>query len=379
MALLLLPGLALGEARPSDLDRAARLVFDQRYEAAARALEQASRQSGNRREVVLRIFELQGVTYAQLGQETKAKLAFQSLIALDPRRELSGKYSARVLKPFAEAQAWAADNPSLEAAAEPAAVDPAGKVLQIAVKVKNDALKLSRKVRFFVRSDGGKWVEQLVELQGPYASAGTDSDAVEWWAELLGERDMVLQQVGSAKAPVKEGRLREREPVGAAEKTNDKPKEAPKRQADLQPQPREAAPHEQLDEPVKRASPESPSNGNAAVRAVGYTALALGMASLVGGTVMGGLWRGSVATLTDKRMNAERDSDGNVVSYPGVAGSAQSFDVGMRDRIRIQATAANVLWAAGGGLVIVGIILYFAGRETAEVVQPGGGGLVVRW
>lgn len=372
-----------GDARQAELDKAAKLVFDQRYEAAARLLEIASQKTGNKRDAVLRILELQGVTWAQLGQEAKAKLAFQTLIALDPKRELSGKYSAKVLKPFSEAQAWSMDNPPLEVTAEPAAVDPAGKVLQIAVKVKNDGLKLARKVRFTVRAEGGRWSEQLVELQGAYASAGTDSDAIEWWAELLGERDMVLAQIGAARAPVKEGKLREKEPAAvtaaAADKKPDEPKQKDTpRRAELDPPPREAPPGEQLPEPARSPAPEPEGNGNAGVRAVGYTALVLGMASLVAGTVSGGLWRNDVATLNDKLANAERDGNDAIISFPGVTGSAQAWDLAMRDRIRVEAIAANVLWGVGGGLAILGIILYFAGRETADV-QPGGGGLVVSW
>lgn len=382
MAVLLWAGPAVAsEARSADLDKAAKLVFEQRYEAAARLLEAASRQTGNKRDTVLRILELQGVTWAQLGQDAKAKLAFQTLISLDPKRELSGKYGAKVLKPFSDAQAWSMDNPPLEVSAEPAAVDPAGKVLQIAVKVKNDALKLARKVRFSVRSDG-KWSEQLVELQGAYASAGTDSDAIEWWAEVLGERDMVLAQIGSARTPVKEGKLREKEPppvasAGDMKAEEPKQKDTP-RKGELDPPPREAPPGEQLAEPERTPTPEPESSGNAGVRAVGYASLALGMVSLVAGTVAGGLWRNDVATFNDKLANAERNGDGDIVRFPGVTGSAQAYDLGMRERIRNEAIAANVLWGVGGGLAILGIILYFAGRETADV-QPGAGGLVVSW
>lgn len=385
---LLLPATVLAEAKPSELDRAARLVFEQRYEAAARTLEVAWRQSGNRRETVLRILELQGVTWAQLGQEAKAKAAFQLLISLDPKRELGSRYSAKVLKPFSEAQAWAVDNPPLEVSAEPAAVDPSGKVLQLAVKVKNDALKAVKRVKFAVRPEGQKWAESVVELQGPYASVGTDSDSLEWYAEALGERDMVLALVGSAKATLKEGKLKEKEPPQVAvappppaEKPKPPEKEKPEKPKpvveDVKPiRETPTSESEQLPEPERPPPAERPSNGSAAVRGIGYTSLALGMVSLVVGTVFGGMWRLNVDTLRDKIDNAQRNSMGDVLRYPGVDGPPQLYDLQMRERIRTQALVANVLWAAGAGLAVLGIILYFAGVESAD---GSGGALTLRW
>jgi hypothetical protein len=278
--------------------------------------------------------------------------------------------------------------------AEPAALDGSGKVMQVAVKVRGDSLKLARKVRFQVRPEGGKWSEQIVEIQGAYASANTDSDGVEWWAELLGERDMVLVHIGSTRAPVKEGRLREKElpkekAAAVAEKKPDEPpkkeKEKPVERVEETPEPvkqkepdltPERGPEPEKELVTRRAEPEG--SGSAAVRGVGYTSLALGMASLVAGTVMGGLWRANYDTLRNKIATAPRDGMGNILSYEGVSGSAQAYDLAMRDRMRIQAIAANVLWGAGAGLATLGILLYLAGRETADVA-PGAGGLIVRW
>lgn len=372
LILALIPAVAAAEARSSDLDKAARLVFDQKYEAAARALETAWRQTGNKRDAVLRILELQGVVYAQLGQEAKARAAFQQLLTLDPKRELGGKYNTRVLKPFGEAQAWAADNPPLEATAEPAAVDANGKVLQIAVKVKNDALKLARRARFNIRPEGGKWSEQEVEIQGGYGSAGTDSDGVEWWAELLGDRDMVLAQVGSQRVTVREGKLREREPEKKEPVVAEK-KDTPvvEKKAAVTP---EREPEREPEVVVK----ESGGGSGGGVRAVGYTALAIGMASLIGGTVMGGLARANSDALATKRSTARFDAAGNVVSYEGVPSAPQQYDVGMRNRIALQATLANTLWGVGGGLVIAGIVLYLVGRDSADI-SAGSGGFVVSW
>jgi len=384
IALLCLPLHAFAEAKASELDRAARLVFDQRYEQAARALEQAWRQSGNRRDTVLRILELQGVVYAQLGQEAKSVAAFQALISLDPKRDLGGKYSAKVLKPFSAAQAWAADNPALDVGAEPAALDPSGKVLQIAVKVKNDALKLAKKVRFTSRPENGKWSEQVVDIQGAYASAGTDADGLEWYADLLGERDMVLASVGTAKAPVKEGKLREKEPPPPKEKPVAVAEKKPPPEEKTEPPPPkkepepELTPREREPEPEVVQRPGDTSNGNAGVRAIGYTALVAGMLSLVGGTVAGALWRTTEGEYKAKLAGATYEGE-VITKLPGVDRAPQVYDAMMRERLRTTAIAANVMWAAGGGMAILGIILYFVGRETADVGPGSGGGLVLHW
>jgi hypothetical protein len=361
-ALLLLccASVALGEARSADLDKASRLLFDQKYEAAARALEIAARSTGNRRDTVLRILELQGAVYAQLGQEPKAKAAFQQLLALDPKRDLNGKYNPKVLKAFELAQQWLMENPPLELAVEAAAVDGSGKVMQIAVKVKNDTLKLGRKVRFNVRPDGLKWSELDVDIQGSYAAAGTDAEAVEWYAELLGERDAVLLTVGSQRSPIREGK-------GAPphEKKIEEPKkqptvEEPKKKIEPEPQP-----EKQPEMVVKQPEPEG--NGSPVLRGIGYSSLGLGVASLAAGSVMGLEYLSTVGDIQRRLMTL--DTNGNV------SGITQDLAFALRKRAILQATIANTLWAAGAGLMVAGSLLWFFGRDIA--VAPGSGGIVV--
>jgi hypothetical protein len=382
---LILPSVAAAEARSADLDKISRLVFDQRYEAAARALEGAWRQSGTRRDLVLRILELQGVVYAQLGQEAKARAAFRELLSLDPRRDLTGKYTGRPLKVFIETQAWLQENPPLELSAEQAAVDAKGKVLQIAVKVKNDGLKLGKKVKFGVRPEGGKWSDQEVEIQGSYASAGTDAEGVEWYAELLGERDLVLAQVGSQRAPVREGSLRDKEldkevepPAVTQRRRDEEPAVAPdkperKRDAALEPSPRP-----EPEPAVVTAKNEGSPGTGTLIRGVGYTSLGLGVASVVAGTVVGAIWLSTKNDLQYKLDNATRV--GNAISdLPGVPhGSAQTYYFAALDKLRTEAMVANVLWAAGSGVAIVGVVLALLGRESADG-SGGPGGLAFVW
>jgi hypothetical protein len=353
--------LALGEVRQADLDKASRLVFDQKYEAAARALEVAARQTGNRRETVLRILELQGVTYAQLNQEAKARAAFQQLLNLDPKRDLSGKYTAKVAKPFELAQQWAMDNPPLEVIPEPAATDGTGRVMQIAVKVKNDVLKLARKVRFNVRPEGLKWSELEVDIQGAYAAAGTDAEAVDWFAEVLGERDAVLLSIGTQRAPIREGKgAPPKEKVEAKKQATP---EEPKKKVEPEPEP------EKQPELVVKA-PEPEGGGNAALRGAGYGAMVLGVLSLGAGVVMG---LENLSTVSDvQRREAMRD--------PGnpnlVTGITQDLAQGLRKRAILQAQLANTFYGVGGGLMVAGVLMWFFGRDVVVVPAGGGGGEV---
>lgn len=354
---VLIPAIALSEVRSADLDKASRLVFDQKYEAAARALEVAARQTGNKREAVLRILELQGVVHAQLGQDAKAKLAFQALLSLDGKRELGGKYNAKVLRAFELAQQWAMENPPLEMTAEAAAVEPGGKVVQLAVKVKNDALKLAKKVRFSVRPEGGRWAEQLVEIQGAYASATTDAEGVEWWAELLGERDAVLTSVGSQRAPIGEGKLKTAKAV--VEKPPEK-KPDEKKAPDDAPKKEPTAVIEPHREPVVAPATPAREGDGSLVRGLGYGLLGLGAATVVAGTVFGVLSRVNANDVQSKLANATYDAQRRIVD------PTQAYVAMKQDQVRFQATLANVMWGVGAGLILTGFIVWLVGRETSD-------------
>jgi len=381
IAAVLVPGAAFAEA---SLDKASKLVSDQKWEPARKELDAAWKQTGNRRETVLRILELQGIVFGQLGHESKAKSAFIQLLALDPKRELPGKYNSKVTGAFEEAQAWATQNLPLEVTGEPAALDGKGRVLQLAVKVKNDTLKLVKKVRFNTRTEGGKWQEKPVDVQGAYASLDTDADGLEWWAEVLGDRDMVLAEVASARSPVKEGRLREKvaeaPPVVEKEKKpKEKPVDAPvaerERERKIEPERERQRDSEPLLPPTATASG---GGGNDTLRALGYTSLGLGVASLLAGTVLGALSRITTGQLQGALATAMRDGNGVILSIPDVTDPPHVWATAMADRARSEAILANAFWGVGGGLAVVGLVLALVGRDTGEV-SVGSGGLVVSW
>ena len=76
LLILLLTAEAFAQARNVDLDKAAKYIFDQEWSAAARVLDTAAKQPNNKRDMVLRILELQGVAARPAGarRESEARL-----------------------------------------------------------------------------------------------------------------------------------------------------------------------------------------------------------------------------------------------------------------------------------------------------------------
>ena len=339
---------ALAQSNP-ELEKANRFLFDQKYGDAAKALEAAARVQGNGREVVMRIYELQGITYGQLGQATKAREAFQSLLSLDPKRELNGKYNQKVVISFSAAKEWASTNPPLEIKAAKAAMDDKGRVMQLAAKVRNDSMRLVKKVRFHLRADEAKWAEQDSELQGVYAAANTEARGVEWWAELLGENDRVLLLVASEASPIREGKAREK-PMAVA--VAPEQVEAPKK---AEPAATVVPVEKPADTVIDEPTPPSPTSGSA-LRPVGYVMMGAGLVAVGVGTYFG--VQSSAAR--DRINNATRDNQNRVT------GITQKEAHALGPQSQSQATIANVLFAAGGGVALLGGVFWIIGGVNSD-------------
>ncbi len=363
--LLLCATVALGQSNP-ELEKANRFLFDQKFPEASRALEAAARVPGNGRETVVRIYELQGVVYGQLGQATKAREAFQAVLSLDPKHELSGKYAPKVLAAFAASKEWASANPPLDFKAAKAAIDEKGRVMQLAAKVKNDSMRLVRKVRFHLRPDDSRWSEQDSELQGVYAAANTEALGVEWWAELLGDNDRVLMKVASEAVPVREGKLKERVVVA------DVPKKEKEEVKVAEAKPR-------LDEPVQEVTSDvkpdaivvSNPSSSSPLRPVGYVLIGVGVV----GVGVGAYFGVQSSATRIKITNAARDSQGRVTGIT----QKEAFD--LEPQARSQALIANVLFGVGGGVALLGGIFWLVGGSASDGVSvsvaPTVGGVVV--
>lgn len=365
--MVLCAAVAFGQANP-ELEKANRLFFDQKYPDAAKALEAAAKIGGNPRDVVMRIYELQGIVYGQLNQTTKSREAFQALLALDPKRELNGKQNSKVAAAFSAAQDWSNTTAQLEFKAAKPGVDDKGRIIQVAAKVKNDGMKLSRKVRFHLRTDDSKWIIQDSELQGVYAAATTDATGVEWWAELLGDNDRVLMLIASEGSPQREGKVKDR-PVAAAD--------APKKDtAETKPPTSSTVEATSIGDDEKKPAPavatRTASSSSGPLRPLGYALIGLGVVGLGVGTAFGVMSSSSRSRIT----GATKDSQDRVTSI------TQKEALALEPQIQSQALIANVMLGVGGGVALLGGVFWLVGSltsssEASVSIAPTLGGVVV--
>jgi len=282
-------------------------------------------------------------------------VAFRKLVALDPTRDLSGDYAPRVQTPFFEARSWVAEHGALSFVGLKPTRDE-NNIQAVNAGVKSDVFGLAQRVRFHVRPTGGPWNVLEQPLTGGQARARMEAPSVEWWAELLGANDGILEQIGSESAPVKEeiGRPavlatprldvvpREKEPEGPAIL----PTSAPTAEA-------------------HRTSESGPS-----FRPLAYTLLGAGAVSLGVGSYYGLRSAGDLSQIN----SAAKDPSGTIT------GISQSKAYQLNQDAASSATLANIMWGAGAGVVVVGAIIWLAGREPADdhlsvLVSPSGVGI----
>lgn len=318
---------ARGEPPNPDLARARLLLEELRYTEASKALEAARARPGNDRDTLLRILELQGVVAAMLQQPEKASEAFQTLAVLAPDHQLKGDYAPRVVTPFFEAKGWVAD----EGAAlqfEASATKTESFVEGLAVQLQTDVLKLSRAVRFHLRPDGAAWREETLPLEKGKASLTVKAERVQWWAELLDERQAVLALVGSETAPLTE--------------------RSPRLEALLR-------------------SPTAPTNTpwgdlGPPMRIASYALLGVAAGTGVTGGYFGLRSRSARAELEDATV------DGRGV----IIGLTQREAFELDQRARSSARIANILFAVAGASAIAGGTLWVLGKPVTVSATPMG-------
>lgn len=329
------------------IDKAERELRALEYQAALKSIDAALAQPNNDRATLLKLYELQAVSLATLGQEAKALRAFQSLFSLSPEYRLEGNHPPRVNTVYFEARGWVGQHGGLAAQAADPTLE-GGKVKEVRAELRNDPLKLAREVRFHLRLDGR---EEAIDapLAGGAAAARVGASTVTWWAELLGERKSVLLEVVSANSP----------------------------RTDAAPQPAAPAPVARPDsEPVSppRAA-ESPSAVAAATppvpgsRVAGLVLAGAGLAAAGAGIGVGVMSAQTRASFEA----AERDADGKVI------GLTQREALALDARQRTEATVGNVLMIAGGALAATGVVVFavsFVGGSSVAV-SPAGAGAVV--
>jgi hypothetical protein len=330
-----------------DLDKAAKLVGDLQYAEAQPALEAALKRTGNDRETLLQIYELQGVVYATLNNAAKATKAFQALLVLDPDHKLAGDNPPRVMTPFYEARGRATELGKLDARPLPAAV--AGMhVAQLAVEISNDPLKMAKKVRFHQRADDKDVPDALADISGKTASIAADSSHVEWWAEVLGERDAVLLQLGSKASPKVEGRP-----------------EAAMKVAPID-EPVTTTPPSPPVESVRVTPTPAPSEPTPSSRYAGIALVAGGVVGLALGATFGVLSNNARGLLD----GAQVDAMNRVINFTQVQAKA------WQTTQNTDAVVADVLFGVGGALAATGIVLFIVSLSSSSSVAlaPTGNG-----
>lgn len=345
LTLILLSSLAWAQKNPA-LEKAQLLLGQRKYAEALKALEAAERKGGMDRESYLTLLESKGLALASTNKPDKAEEAFRSVLILDPKRELSGKYSGAVGTPITAAIAWARQNGALELVAlEPGVAE--GKVKQLTFAVKNDPLKLVKAVTFYLRVDGGAWKPQPGALTNGAATLDVDTAAVDWWAETQDGNGNQVAFLASALRPVKSA-------APAVVATQAPAPEAVKPVLTPAPKPEPVA---VVSEPVASGSP---------LRTVGYVVGGVGLASLAAGVVLGLSYSSERAAIKDALAN----------------GSATQASLYERDQAAIRtAFIANTLVIAGSALAAGGVVLWLVGgpssSTSAGLAPLGANGLAV--
>lgn len=355
-ALILIAALgsfeALAQKNP-DLEKAQQLLAQRKYPDALKALEAAEKKGSMDRDSYLTLLESKGLAYASTNKMDKAEEYFRSVLCLDPKRELAGKYAGAVGKPITAAIEWARQNGALELVAlDPGVSD--GRVKQISFAVKNDPLKLAKAVKFYVRTDGGSWKPTAGVVTNGSGSLDVDAAQVEWWAETQDLNSNQVAFLGSALKPVKNAAPA---PVAVAVvEKKPEPKEEPK--PTLTPEPKK-------EEPLPAATVTEPATSTSPLRIVGYALLGAGVVALGVGTYFG---------LT---YNSERQA----IREALMSGSSTQSALYARDQAAIQSgTLANVMFISGGALVAGGAVLWFVGGTSSSsvaITPLGANGLAV--
>lgn len=337
---------ALAQKNP-DLEKAQAQLAQRKYADALKSLDAAEKKGGLDRDSYLTLLESKGLALAQTGKADAAELSFRSVLCLDPKRELAGKYAGPVGKPIAAAIEWAKANGALELVAlEPGVSN--GRVKQISFAVKNDPLKLVKVVKFYVKSDGGSWKPTPGTVTNGAGSLDVDADVVEWWAETQDDKSSQVAFLGSALKPIKNTAPA---PVAVVEKKPDAPKADPVMTPEPKPEPKS--------EPV--AVTEAASSP---LRPIGYGLLGAGVIAIGVGAYFGVTYNSERAAIKDALMT----------------GSATQASLFERDQAAIRNGAiANALFIGGGALVAGGAVLWFVGGNSSSmaIVPMGTNGLAV--
>ena len=355
--LLAVPLLGLAAAaaeapKNADLEKAQKALAAKKYPDALKAIEAAEKKGGLDLDSYSTLLESKALALASTKKLPQAEEAFKTLLTLDPRRDLAGKYKGDVVKALEAALAWVNQNGGLQVVAlEPGA--SGGKVKQVSVSVKNDPLKLAKTARIYLKQGDGTWKPVDVAVNNGVAAADTDAAEVEYWAELQDANKNQLKFLGSALRPQKATAppvvaeappppKKEEKPVA---KPVEKPVEkAPVAEAPVKEEEPKLTPRE--NEGTEATVTEDSGKGGSVLRPVSYAVLGAAIIAAGVGVYFGATSEGAKSSIRMDQMSMTFTAQ-------------QLYD---RDQARIgQAQVANGMFITAAVAAVIGVVLFVLG------------------
>lgn len=197
MIAVLLAGVAGRAHADPDLDSAKAAVDASDYLTARTQLGQLIDKGGNGPEDLGEIYRLSGIVAGALGEAKVATLAFQKCLALAPRSTLPPGTSPKIMRPFAEAQAFWKTHEPLKIKAETASAPPS-----VSLTVVSDPLDMIARARVIVTVDKG--APQTIEkaAAAELAIALPAGARIDLRVVALDDKGNRLAEVGSVDVPL---------------------------------------------------------------------------------------------------------------------------------------------------------------------------------
>jgi hypothetical protein len=160
------PAVAGGNASDNLIEQASVRYADLDFEASLRLLEKAFKEPGNTRFQLVRIYHLQGLCHASVGQMEAARETFVRLLSLDSSFRLGAEVSPKIRAPFDALMKTNA--PRLDIQIIPPPFVEKGKPVVFTARVASDPARLAKTARiWFKRANEDKFSSVKNPLGGP--------------------------------------------------------------------------------------------------------------------------------------------------------------------------------------------------------------------
>jgi tetratricopeptide (TPR) repeat protein len=210
---LLAPGGLWAASRTSLIDKARQLIEDAEFDQAIRVINDALVQPDNSDAMLVSLYELQGTAYLYLGQQDKARTAFEKLLQAAPDHQLPKGTSSKIRALYDKVREDQKANKvrPVKVAHEKLATAPAGERLDVDAQITD--LPSSAKARLFYRRSGTEGYSSttfLSEGGGAYVAhvpafeLPTESGeyALEYFLEIADSGGRRLAGVGDGLNPI---------------------------------------------------------------------------------------------------------------------------------------------------------------------------------